>query len=689
MSEPHRRRLHRQRGGRRRARAGEPHRAAGEGPSRWSWCCRPRRTTVGVPRPRLRPLPQRAVARVAHRGIRVARGADVASKLHVRYAGVVRRGAHRRGARVRRERSSSGPASGGLLGRTRIGSVANELLHSSDVPVVLAPAARATSPREPGRHPHHGCDRHAPGRRRAARVGDARSPRHARRCGWSRSCRSTCPPASTSTSSSARRAPRTPSRCCRAAPRPARRHRRDGRVATGATIEDAVQALDWHEGELVLVGSSRLAAAAPAVPRFDGGEDAARAAGAHDRGTAHRPRKDIAMTQGSPSPTPRSPRRPQPSTARARDLHEGPLGRDRSASSARSSSASPASPRPTRSPRPWARPSRRSACRCRRSSSSASSRCCSSRSATASSTGACPTRAPRSPGRRARSARGSAGWPAGASSPRRSSCCRTSPASPVDFLFLLISQIAGNPEIADLAANPFINVVVCLLFMLGATWISYRDMQTTQKLQYWLVGFQVAGARWSSRSPRSSRSPTATRSTHADRALVVQPVRGRVLLGVRGGPLAVDLHLLGLGRHPHHERGDEGPEKTPGRAATLTVVIIVVLYLLIAVALIAFAGVGDGEFGLGNPDIQDNVFFHLAGPILGPLAVLVSLAVLTSSASSLQSTFVSPARTLLAMGHYGACPRSSRRSARGSSRPDTRRSCRRSWHPCSTRSCAS
>ena len=82
------------------------------------------------------------------------------------------------------------------------------------------------------------------------------------------------------------------------------------------------------------------------------------------------------------------------------------------------------------------------------------------------------------------------------------------------------------------------------------------------------------------------------------------------------------------------------PEKTPGRAATLTVVIIVALYLLIAVALIMFAGVGTGEFGLGNEDIQGNVFFYLSGPILGPLAFLVSLAVLTSSASSLQSTFV-------------------------------------------------
>src|SRR5690606_29756303 len=69
-----------------------------------------------------------------------------------------------------------------------------------------------------------------------------------------------------------------------------------------------------------------------------------------------------------------------------------------------------------------------------------------------------------------------------------------------------------------------------------------------------------------------------------------------------------------------------------------------------------FAGIGTGDLGLGNPDIQSNVFFYLSGPILGPLAFLVSLAVLTSSASSLQSTFVSPARTLLAMGHYGALP---------------------------------
>ncbi len=226
----------------------------------------------------------------------------------------------------------------------------------------------------------------------------------------------------------------------------------------------------------------------------------------------------------------------------------------------------------------------------------------------------------------------------------------------VEFLFLLIAQLTGNEAIADLASVTWINILVCLLFMLGATVISYRDMQTTQRLQYVLVTFQVA-------------------------VLLVFAVVA-IVKGVAGGafdptafswewfnPFAVpsfSAFAAGLSLSififwgwdvtltMNEETKD--PEKTPGRAATVTVLTIVSLYLLLAVAMIMFAGVGTGALGLGNPDIQENVFFHLSGPILGPLAFLVSLAVLTSSASSLQSTFVSPARTMLAMGHYGALP---------------------------------
>ncbi len=226
----------------------------------------------------------------------------------------------------------------------------------------------------------------------------------------------------------------------------------------------------------------------------------------------------------------------------------------------------------------------------------------------------------------------------------------------VDFLFLLISQIAGNPEIADLATNPFINVAVCLLFVLGATWVSYRDMQTTQKLQYWLVGFQVVVLVLFAVAALVEVANGNAFDATAIELSWFNPFAVESFSAFAAG-LSLSIFIFwGWDVTLTMNEETKGSEKTPGRAATITVVTIVVLYLLIAVALIAYAGVGTGEYGLGNPDIQDNVFFHLAGPILGPLAVLVSLAVLTSSASSLQSTFVSPARTLLAMGHYGALP---------------------------------
>ncbi|SFI18344.1 MULTISPECIES: APC family permease [Microbacterium] len=226
----------------------------------------------------------------------------------------------------------------------------------------------------------------------------------------------------------------------------------------------------------------------------------------------------------------------------------------------------------------------------------------------------------------------------------------------VDFLFLLISQITGNPDIANLATNTFINIAVCLLFMLGATYISYRDMQTTQKLQYVLVTFQVAVL------------------LIFAVAAIVQAVSGNGFdytpfdfnwfnpfavpsFSAFAAGLSLSIFIFwGWDVTLTMNEETKDPERTPGRAATVTVLTIVSLYLLLAVAMIMFAGVGTGELGLGNEDIQANVFFFLSDPVLGPLAFLVSLAVLTSSASSLQSTFVGPARTLLAMGHYGALP---------------------------------
>ncbi|MFT4212190.1 MAG: APC family permease [Microbacterium sp.] len=226
----------------------------------------------------------------------------------------------------------------------------------------------------------------------------------------------------------------------------------------------------------------------------------------------------------------------------------------------------------------------------------------------------------------------------------------------VDFLFLLIAQISGNESIADLSANPLINVAVCLAFMAAATFISYRDMQTTQKLQYFLVGFQVLVLLlFAIAAIVEAVGGHGFDATAFDWSWF-NPFAVSSFSAFAAG-LSLSIFIFwGWDVTLTMNEETKDPDRTPGRAATGTVIIIVSLYLLLSVALIMFAGVGDGEYGLGNPDIQSNVFFSLSGKILGPLAALVSLAVLTSSASSLQSTFVSPARTLLAMGHYGALP---------------------------------
>ncbi|SFS15837.1 Amino acid transporter [Microbacterium sp. cf046] len=227
----------------------------------------------------------------------------------------------------------------------------------------------------------------------------------------------------------------------------------------------------------------------------------------------------------------------------------------------------------------------------------------------------------------------------------------------VEFLFLLIDQIAGSPgTIAELAFNPFINVAVCLLFMLGATLVSYRDMQTTQKLQYVLVTFQVLVlVIFSVAAFVHVAQGTAFDASPVELSWFNPFAVGDFAAVVAGLSLSIFI-FWGWDVTLTMNEETKNPEKTPGRAATLTVLIIFALYLLISVSLLAFAGTGVEGLGLGNEDIQSNVFFYLSGPILGPFAFLVSLAVLTSSASSLQSTFVSPARTLLAMGHYGALP---------------------------------
>jgi len=220
----------------------------------------------------------------------------------------------------------------------------------------------------------------------------------------------------------------------------------------------------------------------------------------------------------------------------------------------------------------------------------------------------------------------------------------------------MLAQLFGNPELAGLAADLPVNIATTLVFIAAACWVSYRGMETTKGVQYVLVGFQLLVLGWFA---VAALLHVANGSAFDATAISPDWFNPFAVDSFSSFAAGVSLSIFiywGWDVTLTMNEETRNPEKTPGRAATVTVVVIMAIYLTAALATLSFAGVGETGLGAGNPENQSSIFAVLAGPVMGPFAILMSLAILSSSAASLQSTFVSPARTLLAMGHYKALP---------------------------------
>ncbi|WP_156206535.1 APC family permease [Streptomyces lycii] len=226
----------------------------------------------------------------------------------------------------------------------------------------------------------------------------------------------------------------------------------------------------------------------------------------------------------------------------------------------------------------------------------------------------------------------------------------------VDFFYLLLAQITGDDALADLTRSVPVNIVTCLVFMALAGWISYRGLEATKAVQYVLVSFQVIVLTWFSVAAFWHVSDGTAFDASAISAEWFNPFAVDSFSSFAAGISPSVFIYWGWDVVLTINEETKGSATTPGRAALTTIMAIVALYLAVALGVLSYSGVSDGAHGLGNSDIQENVFAALAGPVMGPTAILMSLAVLSSSTASLQSTFVPPARTMLAMGHYGALP---------------------------------
>jgi amino acid transporter len=221
----------------------------------------------------------------------------------------------------------------------------------------------------------------------------------------------------------------------------------------------------------------------------------------------------------------------------------------------------------------------------------------------------------------------------------------------VEFFYLLLSEIFRVPAIADWPDHLAVNIATCLVFMAAAMWVCYRGPTATKAVQYTLVVLQVVVLAWYSIAAwiAAGDAPPLPFSWDWFNPLSIDSFAAFAA----GLSLSIFIYWgWDLCLTLNEEATDS--TKTPGRAAALVIFIILTLYLAVTVSTMRFAGLGDTGLGLSNPATGENVLAEMAVPVMGPFAVLVAVAVLASSVASLQSTFVSPARTLLAMGHYRA-----------------------------------
>jgi len=230
-----------------------------------------------------------------------------------------------------------------------------------------------------------------------------------------------------------------------------------------------------------------------------------------------------------------------------------------------------------------------------------------------------------------------------------------------------LAQIAGAYSYrlvgADgLAESTFWSTVAGIVWIILMTYICYRGIEVSARLQYALLSIEVIILVifsviallkvYSGDSPAGSLHPSL--SWLVPSGLSMGAITTATLIAVFiywGWDTAVSIN---------EETSD--PARTPGRAAIISTLLLLVTYGIVSVATVAFAGVGSSGIGLGNPDNSDDVFNALGPTVFGAsgagqvMEILLIVSVLTSASASTQTTILPTARTALSMGAFRALP---------------------------------
>jgi amino acid transporter len=222
-----------------------------------------------------------------------------------------------------------------------------------------------------------------------------------------------------------------------------------------------------------------------------------------------------------------------------------------------------------------------------------------------------------------------------------------------------LAQIAGSYSFtlvgaSELASSTFWSTVAGVIWIIVMTYICYRGIEVSARLQYALLGIEltvlVAFAAvalfkvYTGQAESYSIKPSLSWFWPAglDFSTVLAPALLTALFIYWGWDTAVACN----------EESDD-PGTTPGRAAVISTFLLLATYATVSVATIAFAGVGDEGVGLGNQENADDVFAAVGHDLFGDSflgkigLMLLAASILTSASASTQTTILPTARTTL------------------------------------------
>ena len=206
-------------------------------------------------------------------------------------------------------------------------------------------------------------------------------------------------------------------------------------------------------------------------------------------------------------------------------------------------------------------------------------------------------------------------------------------------------------------------LLVGLIWMALMTWICYRGIELSARIQQALLALEVVVLiifavtalvkAYGSNAPDTAIHVVGSWFNPFDVADLNTFAQGIILMLFIywGWDSAVSVN---------EETKDR--DKTPGRAAVISTVLLLVTYVIVTLAAQSFAGVGTNGIGLGQPrqlrrhpaGVGDAAFGNSAyGKVMAHLLILL---VLTSAAACTQTTILPTARTTLSMAAFKAIP---------------------------------